>query len=123
MTREEAIYKLNVLIRCAVDRAMIDEICREVIGFLESQMPRVMTWREIVHSIEIEAPAIWLDDRDKIHVIPALTIISCVTNSENATFVVRGKRIDVKHSDYGKRWRAWTARPTEEQRKTVKWDD
>lgn len=26
-------------------------------------------------------------------------------------------------SDYYKAWRCWTARPTEEQRKAVKWDD
>lgn len=94
---------------------------KDALAILKAQVPRVMTWREIVHSIEIESPAIWLEDRDKVHVIPALTIASYVTNSENVTFVVRGKRIDAKHSDYCKRWRAWTARPTEEQRKAVKW--
>ena len=41
-----------------------------------------------------------------------------------AEFVHEGKLID--HRDlatYGVTWRCWTARPTEEQRKAVKWND
>lgn len=29
----------------------------------------------------------------------------------------------IKWDNYGRTWRCWTARPTEEQRKAAKWDD
>ena len=48
MTHIEAISKLNELIECTVDRNMIDDICYEIIEFLEAQEPRVMTYDEMI---------------------------------------------------------------------------
>jgi hypothetical protein len=34
-----------------------------------------------------------------------------------------GRVVWYRLGDYGKTWRCWTARPTDEQRKAVKWDE
>jgi len=36
---------------------------------------------------------------------------------------VTSMRIQRGDESYGKKWRCWTAKPTDEQRKAVKWDD
>ena len=97
-------------------------LCADALRLLNE--PRVLEWSELVRMAEIESPPVWLEDYDKIHIIPALTVNSnALVMTKTLGFVLRWKRITVRSDDYGTRWRAWTAKPTEETRRAVKWDD
>lgn len=97
--------------------AFIDAI-QYAIALLKAQEPRVMTLEE-VKALPSETD-VWLDEFCSI--IVAATI-SC-TLYGNAYFY--GKEhadygVDYKLIDYGKEWRCWTSRPTEEQREAEPW--
>lgn len=69
---------------------------------------------------------IWLEDRDKEEVIPAVLFEFC----EPGVFefgVADGSPVAVlvcPHLyDYGSRWRAWAHKPTDEERKAAEWKD
>lgn len=86
----------------------------------QAQEPMVLTLAELEH-VEIA----YAEDKDKTDIIPVL---------------IKGRRFDrfamvkghlgdgtsyVFHPsiyDYGKHWRCWTLRPTDEQREVVKWE-
>ena len=69
---------------------------------LKAQEPRVMTLEE-ANAVEV----VWVEDRGTDTVFPCL-----VKNNMN----------DSKLYKYGIQWRVWSSRPSEEQRKAVKWD-
>jgi hypothetical protein len=69
---------------------------------------------------------IWLEDRDKEEVIPAVLCEFC----EPGVFefgVTDGSPVAVLVcpylSDYCSRWRAWSQKPTDEERKAAEWKD
>ena len=64
--------------------------------------PRVMTLEE-ARNVEV----VWAEDRSTREIYPCI-----VKNNMN----------DSKLYKYGVQWRCWTSRPTDEQRKAVKWD-
>lgn len=106
MTREEAISKLHELIECTIDRGMIDDICYEIIEFLEAQEPRVMTLDEICSS---GRPfAVYAENWDGE--------LFQVAN-------IGGKYLDINGKQCPEHVRFWTSRPTDEQRKAVPWDE
>lgn len=128
MTREEAIYKLNVLIRCTVDRATIDGICHEVIEFLESHMPRVMTLEEAREAIRDggEDLIFW---EEKTSLNPHILGIGLrMIDSEEIVFpnndYVNFDALDDQKavSEYGSLFRLWTSRPTPEQMAGTPWE-
>ena len=122
MTREEAISKLNELIECTVDRGMIDDICYEVIEFLEAQEPRVMTLEEVEKSYS-KAP-IWFEEQRLQTVYPAIYHKS--KGPEGAKFAditdFYYQRQDWAYGTYGKTWRCWTSRPDEKMREETRWE-
>lgn len=46
---------------------------------------------------------------------------SCI--SVNVPSQTLDEALELDSENYGKTWRCWTAKPTDEQRKAVKWDD
>ena len=75
-------------------------LAEAILGLLK---PRVLTLKE-ARNVEV----VWVEDRS------TATIFPCVDkNGMN----------DSKLYKYGVQWRCWTSRPTDEQRKAVKWDD
>lgn len=82
---------------------------QEVTGYalelLKAQNPRVLAQDDIEH-----AEVVWFEARRSLYIEPMLT---------------RNKRFADESADwfqYGRDWRCWTAKPTDEQRKAVKWD-
>ena len=78
----------------------------ELITLLRTQEPRVLTPDEAD-----VAEVVWFEARNHTHIEPMLTA---------------GKRFADETADwfrYGRDWRCWTSRPTDEQREAVKWDD
>lgn len=74
----------------------------DAFALLKAQEPRVMTPEE-ARNVEV----VWVEDRSTREIYPCI-----VKNNMN----------DSKLYKYGVQWRCWTAKPTEEQRKAVKWE-
>lgn len=96
-----------------------DKVRKDAIALLREQEPRVLDWNEI-GTVD---GAVWLEDRDETEVVPGL--VMQMHSAVNLDIKKDGKlrTASASRSDYGDRWRAWSARPTEEQRKAVKWND
>ena len=68
-------------------------------------------------------PIVWLEDKDVRAVIPAFP---CPVNDRSAFCFLTQKQDNAmlgtaEKIDYGKRWRAWAAQPTQEERSAAKW--
>lgn len=81
-------------------------ILNDAIELLKKQEPRVLTPEEAEH-----AEVVWFESRNSLIVEPMFT---------------RGKSFSDETASwfqYGRNWRCWSARPTDEQRRAVKWDE
>ena len=99
------------------------EIIEQAIVLLKEQKSRVMTLEEV----KVCKEPVYLE------AIPFSTFGSffnwglvCTANENNAIVSVMLRNATMRHSDcamYGKRWRCWTAKPTDKQRQEMKWND
>ena len=95
----------------------IGSIIDDIIALLKAQEPRVMTLEEVEQSIK----PVWIEGGvvggtwGMAHKI-LTTIIEFIANGGYTIFP--GFAIE----EYGKTWRCWTSRPTDEQREAVKWE-
>lgn len=95
---------------------------------LEMQGPRMMTLEEV--AALPDGSIVWLEDNDKPDVIVGLLKDVLLTANDHIVVVihfatVRNQFLEVvtaMANDYGIRWRCWTSRPTDEQRKVVMWE-
>ena len=76
---------------------------RDALELLKAQEPRVLTLEE-ARTYEV----VWPEDKGEGELHPLI-----VENNMN----------DSKYYKYGIHWRVWSAKPTDEQRKAVKWDE
>lgn len=96
------------------------QLIRDALALLKGQEARVLTLEEI-RSGTVEVA--WLECSDKEEVRAGLWF-KRINEGEDEGIIIHvldgfeGLRTEV----YGKTWRCWTARPTEEQRKAVKWE-
>lgn len=99
------------------------QVARDVIQALPSIQPtpiaKVLTFDEIIATQP--GNVVWLEDIDKDKIIAGLVIRSYIY-SKMIKFQVVGRVVECDFDDYDIRWRCWTAKPTEEQRKAVKWE-
>ena len=91
---------------------------RDALELLKEQEPRVLTLDEVL-SQEWDYVYIETEHRPYSKEIEAY----CGTHTIYCSTTVVHKRQTSGDSEYGKTWRCWTAKPTDEQRKAVKWDD
>ena len=92
---------------------------KDILAQLKEQEPRVMTRLEIEQSEEC---VVWFED-DQFNCYALVDGI----NQRNSwvwlnTVGDMGLQQRRDCENYGKRWRCWTKRPTEDQRKAVKWE-
>ena len=100
----------------AEDGCYSDELKADALALLKAQEPRVLQLNEIHRGMTV-----WLEDVDKSELLLAIGGASC---HYAKTFITENDRsIAAEDSEYNIRWRAWTSRPTDEQREKVKWDD
>lgn len=90
-----------------------DEI-RAAIAFLKEQEPRVMTRGEVIKLNDW----IWVDYKDGFngyeYKLDYDSDCDCVEWLDGATDGME---------EYGKTWRCWTSRPSEQQMREAKWED
>lgn len=100
------------------DGRCYETIKRDALALLKEQEPRVLNWNEI-GTVD---GAVWLEDRDKSEVVPGL--VMQMHSAVNLDIKKDGKlhTASASCSDYGYGWRAWSARPTEEQMQNTPWE-
>jgi hypothetical protein len=138
--REKVICDLQILRTwCAVDPIYgIGLTCREcekavgwlddVLELLKAQEPRVLTLEE-VRSKQTKAIPVWKETKSKNKALYAGWVLAYevqtgqgITGDCLGMAEPSGRMVWYKLSDYGKTWRCWNKRPTEEQREAVKWN-
>lgn len=122
--REKVINELVEHIESAlsVDSDYVDcvrtDLLQTVVGLLKAQEPRVMTLEE-VKALPYDAD-IWIDTE---YYVGKITIFAATINTKGLRGVmVYGSHKTYDYEAYNKLWRCWTSRPTDEQRKKVKWE-
>lgn len=79
-----------------------DQLYMDALALLKEQEPRVLTLEE-ARTYEV----VWPEDKGEGELHP---------------LIVKNNMNDSKYYKYGKHWRVWSAKPTDEQRKAVKWE-
>lgn len=121
MTNQEAIETIEA--NYPSERySMLREALNMAIALLKEQEPRVMTLEEV----KVCKEPVYLEE------IPFSIFGSffnwglvCTANKNDVTVSVMLRNATVRHcacAMYGKRWRCWTAKPTDKQRQEVKCD-
>lgn len=97
----------------------LEWLLRSALALLKEQEPRVLTLEEVQN-----------DCPDYVYLETAFGWIECCVKDEGDTaksvgyFVYGFGEYSIKAWEkYGVTWRCWTAMPTDEQRKVVKWND
>lgn len=117
-------YDANETERLANDAIEIvnaaEIFCRqrnEALARLKEQEPRVMASNELQPD-----ELVWIEVPQSDEIWPALLRKS--DWFDHPTWAMRGYALCgyYLHSGYGRDWRCWTAKPTENQRLAVKWD-
>lgn len=97
------------------------EMLRQALELLKEQEPRVLTLEEVMNS---DAPVV-VDYYDTP--LCYASFARDVSSKKWARFYTFGEEgfIKLLIEDYNERntWRCWSARPTDEQREAVKWDE
>ena len=101
---------------------------RKALELLKEQEPRVLTLEEVIDHYSL--PPVFVDDLNaQEDYMQDITPLYFDFPSDDSWAVHwRGyqsirKYIDDWKASYGQKWRCWTSRPTDDQRKAVKWDD
>lgn len=99
---------------------VVSNACNLIEELLKAQEPRVLTREEadaIAH--QTEETAIYLERKSDKSLYAA---IAGDTQGRVPNISWLGEKRNYL-SEYGKTWRCWSARPTDEQREAVPWDD
>lgn len=100
-----------------------EHLCGDARVLLKEQEPRVMTLEEVKQH-DNQDGCVWFEQ-------PTYNAVAAfVRQDEECTEIISpyllGEPINhgyMSNTFYAKAWRTWTSRPTEEQRKAVKWDE
>lgn len=100
----------------------------DALTLLKAQEPRVI--KVAKYDDEIQSPGMdcftWIEEREREDVyIGTVNRTSHKNYGEETYSFMRfwGKSKDgIKFEDYGKTWRCWTSRPTDEQREVTPWN-
>lgn len=95
----------------------INHLCADALTLLKEQEPRVMT----VDEVQLDE-LVWIEVPQSDEIWPAL--LREVDWFGHLKWEMVGYAIarSFLHDGYGRDWRCWTARPTDEQREAVKWE-
>lgn len=90
---------------------------------LDTQEPRMMTLAEV----ESSDSSVWLERNMPEWETPIAVLVDKVGKYLDTFIAIGGlcfqgeKSQGQEYGDYGKTWRCWSARPTDEQRETTPW--
>lgn len=96
---------------------------RDALALLKEQEARVMTEGEVLHSI---GKPLWFESRGVYLGRKGFWCLLFEVDQELHIRIVQsvtGGKITLSLIDYGKTWRCWTSRPSEQQMREAKWED
>jgi hypothetical protein len=98
------------------------DLAKDALELLKEQEPRVMTLEDVKQA-EV-GTVVWLEWRieSKINSGIFFRLINKGID-DSLEFHVLDGFVAARLACYGTEWRCWTSRPTDEQRKAVKWDE
>lgn len=95
-----------------------DDVRRNALSLLNEQEARVMDDALLLEYDD----AVWIENKRDTG-----TVLSICKSADDRQFRFFSKNewenVAYLRENYGKTWRCWTSRPTEEQRKEAAWDD
>lgn len=97
----------------------MQKVIDSAVNLLKEQEPRVMTRVEIEQSEEC---IVWFED-DQFN---CYALVDGIDQRNGWVWLSTAGNMGLQQrrdcENYGKKWRCWTKRPTEDQRKAVKWE-
>ena len=93
----------------------------DAIALLKAQELRVMTWEEAQANVQ-DGPFIIFEVRDSTGSEVDFGVLAGDFYEMSEGSVLTVADFWMMKDEYGKRFRLWTSRPTDEQREAVKWD-
>jgi hypothetical protein len=89
-----------------------------------AQTARVMTLEELEDALDT---VVWVEEPEFENFADHYALIMAYSHKVGFVRVSFGFAempvdCEYEYEDYGKKWRCWTSRPTDEQREAVKWD-
>ena len=105
--------------------AYMVKLIDDVLGLLKEQEPRVLTLEEVKGLQSLQDGAVWLEEWRSI-VVPALPAVTEMSLQDFTFFVAipfRAYKRWLSNEYYGKTWRCWSSRPTDEQREGTPWTE
>ena len=96
----------------------------DIIAMLRANEPRVMTLEEVEAQEHTDA-VVYVENRKKAY-YNEMAFVGTINRmsgmDETICFGGQKSQFIKGAADYGKEWRCWTSRPSDEQMKAVKWD-
>lgn len=102
----------------------VELLLKDALSLLKAQEARVMTLEEIEDALD---NVVWLDIPGAENLADGFSLIMAYSRKNgfvllDSPFGDNPSQDRFEYTDYNKTWRCWTSRPTDEQRKAVKWD-
>jgi hypothetical protein len=127
--REQVIAELLYLKHDCLEGSATDQTLNKAIALLKAQEPMVMTWQDIIGAA-IECKPLYIEVKDSEDKEPGDDRWAMVTQYKDSITngMIRAMSSYVTSEilfaeDYGKRWRCWISRPTDEQREATSWNE
>lgn len=102
--------------------AIVESACDLIEGLLKEQEPRVLTLEEVKRLQSLRDGAVWLESWSGV-VYPVLPEMSLPNITYFVAIPFNAYRSWVENEYYSKTWRCWSARPTDELREAVQWQE
>jgi hypothetical protein len=97
-------------------------MCRDALALMKAQEPRVETWEEAQANVQ-GGPFIIFEVRDSTGSEVDFGVLEGDYYEMSEGSVLTVVDFGMMKDDYGKRFRLWTSRPTDEQREAEVWND
>ena len=126
MTNQRAIILLSQMYLPNFDDEEKDALTKAIEALTE-QEPRVLTLEEL-RSLNGTDHFVWLEDNGGYTLNGGYALYDCYAEvtayRNNVELNIFGSEVEFEpdNEEYGKTWRCWSARPTEEQREAVPWE-
>ena len=110
---------------CPYDGACLNRLKHDALELLKAQEPRVMKVTEVT-ACEV-GTVLWVEERQGVtwNLFPLEIDVSSTHPDTGTNYLFFITYHDIRKfecSEYNQTWRCWTVRPTDEQRKAVKWE-
>ena len=127
MTNQRAIILLSQMYLPNFDDEEKDALTKAIEALTE-QEPRVLTLEEL-RSLNGTDHFVWLEDNGGYTLNGGYALYDCYAEvtayRNNVELNIFGSEVEFEpdNKEYGKTWRCWSARPSDTQRRAVKWDE